>query len=43
MHYDLSTIENHDFDNGVLTVCSNTRQFEFVSANYDFKIQSWIG
>ncbi len=39
MKYDLSTIGNHDFDNGVdgLTVQMPHATFEFVSANYDFK------
>ncbi len=39
MKYDLSTIGNHDFDNGVdgLTSQMPHATFEFVSANYDFK------
>lgn len=39
MQYDLSTIGNHDFDNGVdgLTAQMPHATFEFVSANYDFK------
>lgn len=39
MKYDLSTIGNHDFDNGVdgLTAQMPHATFEFVSANYDFK------
>ena len=39
MKYDLSTIGNHDFDNGVdgLTAQMSHATFEFVSANYDFK------
>lgn len=39
MKYDLSTIGNHDFDNGVdgLTAQMTHATFEFVSANYDFK------
>jgi 5'-nucleotidase len=43
MQYDLSTIGNHDFDNGVQGLYAQMphAKFEFVSANYDFKIQSW--
>jgi 5'-nucleotidase len=39
MKYDLSTIGNHDFDNGVdgLAAQMPHATFEFVSANYDFK------
>lgn len=39
MKYDLSTIGNHDFDNGVdgLAAQMPHASFEFVSANYDFK------
>lgn len=39
MKYDLSTIGNHDFDNGVegLSAQMPHATFEFVSANYDFK------
>jgi 5'-nucleotidase len=39
MRYDLSTIGNHDFDNGVdgLAAQMPHASFEFVSANYDFK------
>lgn len=39
MKYDLATIGNHDFDNGIdglLAQLPNAR-FDFVSANYDFK------
>ena len=39
MRYDLATIGNHDFDNGIdglFTQLPNA-SFEFVSANYDFK------
>ncbi|MEK8180054.1 metallophosphatase [Flavobacterium buctense] len=39
MQYDLATIGNHDFDNGIdglFTQLPNAG-FEFVSANYDFK------
>lgn len=45
MKYDLSTIGNHDFDNGVdgLTVQMPHASFEFVSANYDFKNTSMEG
>ena len=39
MKYDLSTIGNHDFDNGIdgLYAQMPNATFEFVSANYDFK------
>jgi 5'-nucleotidase len=39
MKYDLSTIGNHDFDNGVEGLYAQMPHatFEFVSANYDFK------
>lgn len=39
MQYDLSTIGNHDFDNGVQGLYAQMphAKFEFVSANYDFK------
>lgn len=39
MKYDLSTIGNHDFDNGVdgLAAQMPHATFEFISANYDFK------
>lgn len=39
MKYDLSTIGNHDFDNGLdgLYAQMPNATFEFVSANYDFK------
>jgi 5'-nucleotidase len=39
MKYDLATIGNHDFDNGIegLFVQLPNASFEFVSANYDFK------
>ncbi len=45
MKYDLSTIGNHDFDNGVdgLTAQMPYASFEFVSANYDFKNTSMDG
>lgn len=45
MKYDLSTIGNHDFDNGVdgLTAQMPHATFEFVSANYDFKNTSIDG
>ena len=45
MQYDLSTIGNHDFDNGVdgLTAQMPHAKFEFVSANYDFKNTSMDG
>nr|WP_315217849.1 metallophosphatase [uncultured Flavobacterium sp.] len=45
MKYDLSTIGNHDFDNGVdgLTAQMPHATFEFVSANYDFKNTSMDG
>jgi len=45
MKYDLSTIGNHDFDNGVdgLTAQIPHATFEFVSANYDFKNTSMDG
>jgi len=39
MKYDLSTIGNHDFDNGLegLVAQMPHATFEFISANYDFK------
>jgi 5'-nucleotidase len=39
MQYDLSTIGNHDFDNGIQGLFTQMPHatFEFVSANYDFK------
>ncbi|GGC92179.1 metallophosphatase [Flavobacterium lutivivi] len=39
MKYDLATIGNHDFDNGIdgLYAQLPNATFEFVSANYDFK------
>lgn len=39
MKYDLATIGNHDFDNGISGFYSQLphANFEFVSANYDFK------
>lgn len=39
MQYDLATIGNHDFDNGIDGFFSQlpNAKFEFVSANYDFK------
>jgi 5'-nucleotidase len=39
MQYDLSTIGNHDFDNGLdgLVAQMPHAKFEFVNANYDFK------
>lgn len=39
MQYDLATIGNHDFDNGVEGLFAQLphAKFEFVSANYDFK------
>tara|TARA_R110000868_G_scaffold106707_7_gene292450 strand:+ start:1244 stop:2155 length:912 start_codon:yes stop_codon:yes gene_type:complete len=39
MQYDLSTIGNHDFDNGIQGLFAQMPHatFEFVSANYDFK------
>jgi 5'-nucleotidase len=39
MQYDLATIGNHDFDNGIdgLYAQLPNATFEFVSANYDFK------
>ena len=45
MNYDLATIGNHDFDNGVdgLTAQMPHASFEFVSANYDFKNTSMDG
>ena len=45
MKYDLSTIGNHDFDNGIdgLTAQMPHATFEFVSANYDFKNTSMGG
>jgi 5'-nucleotidase len=41
----ISPLGNHDFDNGVQGLYAQMphAKFEFVSANYDFKIQSWIG
>jgi 5'-nucleotidase len=39
MQYDLATMGNHDFDNGIDGFYAQlpNAQFEFVSANYDFK------
>jgi 5'-nucleotidase len=39
MKYDLATIGNHDFDNGIEGLYAQlpNADFEFVSANYDFK------
>ncbi|WP_412464010.1 bifunctional metallophosphatase/5'-nucleotidase [Flavobacterium mekongense] len=39
MRYDLATIGNHDFDNGIDGLYAQLphASFEFVSANYDFK------
>lgn len=39
MQYDLATIGNHDFDNGIEGLYAQlpNATFEFVSANYDFK------
>jgi 5'-nucleotidase len=39
MKYDLATIGNHDFDNGIEGLYNQlpNASFEFVSANYDFK------
>jgi 5'-nucleotidase len=39
MKYDLSTIGNHDFDNGIEGLYAQMphAKFEFISANYDFK------
>ncbi|MCK8523720.1 metallophosphatase [Aquimarina sp. D1M17] len=39
LNYDLATIGNHDFDNGIDGLLSQmpNATFEFVSANYDFK------
>ena len=39
IQYDLATIGNHDFDNGIEGLYAQLphAQFEFVSANYDFK------
>jgi 5'-nucleotidase len=39
MKYDVSTLGNHDFDNGIDGLFSQlpNAKFEFVSANYDFK------
>lgn len=39
MKYDLSTIGNHDFDNGIPGLYAQMphAKFEFISANYDFK------
>jgi 5'-nucleotidase len=39
MNYDLATIGNHDFDNGIEGLYNQlpNANFEFVSANYDFK------
>lgn len=39
MQYDLATIGNHDFDNGIDGLYAQLphAKFEFVSANYDFK------
>lgn len=39
MKYDVATLGNHDFDNGIDGLLSQlpNAKFEFVSANYDFK------
>lgn len=39
MNYDIATIGNHDFDNGIdgLLAQFPNAKFDFVSANYDFK------
>lgn len=39
MQYDLATIGNHDFDNGIEGLYAQLphASFEFISANYDFK------
>ena len=39
MKYDLATIGNHDFDNGIVGLYNQlpNASFEFVNANYDFK------
>ncbi len=39
MQYDLATLGNHDFDNGIEGLYAQlpNANFEFVSANYDFK------
>jgi 5'-nucleotidase len=39
MKYDLSTIGNHDFDNGISGLYAQMphAKFDFISANYDFK------
>jgi 5'-nucleotidase len=39
MKYDLATLGNHDFDNGIEGLLAQlpNAKFEFVSANYDFK------
>ena len=39
MHYDLATLGNHDFDNGIEGFYAQlpNANFDFVSANYDFK------
>lgn len=39
LHYDLATMGNHDFDNGIdgFYVQLPHAKFDFVSANYDFK------
>jgi 5'-nucleotidase len=38
MRYDLATLGNHDFDNGIDGFLAQfNAQFGFVSANYDFK------
>jgi 5'-nucleotidase len=39
MKYDLATLGNHDFDNGIEGLYKQlpNAEFEFVSANYDFK------
>jgi 5'-nucleotidase len=42
MQYDASTIGNHDFDNGGRPIQLPHAKFEFLSANYDFKIQLWM-
>ena len=38
LKYDLATLGNHDFDNGIEDIFEYTHaNFNFVSANYDFK------
>lgn len=39
MHYDIATIGNHDFDNGIDGLLAQLphAKFDFVSANYNFK------